>query len=60
MKNSKQNNVPDPVSYISMIHVEADSIDHPVTREILSRAGDIPVKIISASDDYVTGELIDN
>ena len=47
MKNSKQNNVPDPVSYISMIHVEADSIDHPVTREILSRAGSIPVEVIS-------------
>jgi len=47
MKSNKQNKVPDPVSHISMIHVEPDCIDHPVTKEILSRAGSIPVEVIS-------------
>ena len=47
MKNSKQINLADPASYISMIHVEPDCVDHPVTREILSRAGSIPVEMIS-------------
>ncbi|MEK6197697.1 MAG: DNA photolyase, partial [Desulfobacterales bacterium] len=47
MKSNKQNGISDPASYISMIHVEPDCIDHPVTREILARAGNIPVEVIS-------------
>ena len=47
MKSNKQKKVPDPASHISMIHVEPDCIDHPVTKEILSRAGNIPVEVIS-------------
>jgi spore photoproduct lyase len=43
MKSNKQNKVPEPASHISMIHVEPDCIDHPVTKEILSRAGNIPI-----------------
>jgi spore photoproduct lyase len=45
--SNKKNMVPDPSSYISMIHVEPDCIDHPVTREILARAENIPVEVIS-------------
>jgi spore photoproduct lyase len=45
--SNKKNIVPDPTSYISMIHVEPDCIDHPVTREILARVGNIPVEVIS-------------
>ncbi|KPK00593.1 MAG: DNA photolyase [Desulfobacterales bacterium SG8_35] len=45
MTKSKQERLPDPASYISMIHVEPDCIDHPVTREILARAGNIPVNM---------------
>jgi spore photoproduct lyase len=37
----------DPVDSIAMIHVEPDCIDHSVTRAILARAGNIPVKVIS-------------
>ena len=47
MTNAKQERLVDPVRYINMIHVEPDCIDHPVTREILSRAGDIPVEVVS-------------
>jgi spore photoproduct lyase len=47
MKSNKQNGISDPASYISMIHVEPDCIDHPVTKEILARAGNIPVEVIS-------------
>ena len=47
MMDSKQNRLSDPASYISMIHVEKDCIDHPVTREILARAENIPVEVIS-------------
>jgi len=42
-----QNSTPDPANHISMIHVEPDCVDHPVTKEILSRASNIPVEIIS-------------
>ena len=45
---SKQERLVDPASYISMIHVEPDCIDHPVTREIIARAGNIPVEVVSA------------
>jgi spore photoproduct lyase len=41
----------DPLDFITMIHVEPDCIDHPVTRDILVRAGDIPVKIIGHEKD---------
>jgi spore photoproduct lyase len=44
---SKQNRLSDPANYISMIHVEQDCIDHPVTREILARAENVPVEVIS-------------
>ena len=56
MKSNKQNNVPDPASHISMIHVEQDCVDHPVTREILARAGNIPVEVIS-EDNHVMEDL---
>ena len=45
--SDKQNRVPDPANHISMIHVEPDCVEHPVTKEILSRAPDIPVEIIA-------------
>jgi spore photoproduct lyase len=45
--SDKQNRMPDPASHISMIHVEQDCIDHPVTREILARAQSIPIEVIS-------------
>lgn len=47
MTSSKQDKLPDPVSYISMIHVEPDCIDHPVTRKILARAENIPVEVVT-------------
>ena len=56
MKSNKQNKVPDPASHISMIHVEPDCIDHPVTREILARAGNIPIEVIS-EDNYRMEDL---
>ena len=47
MKSRKQLRSPDPAGYISMIHVEPDCIDHPVTRQILARAENIPIEVIS-------------
>jgi spore photoproduct lyase len=47
MTDSKQDRSSDPASHISTIHVETDCIDHPVTREILARAGNIPVEVVS-------------
>jgi spore photoproduct lyase len=47
MTNSKQERLPDQASHISMIHVEQDCIEHPVTREILARAGNIPVAVVT-------------
>ena len=35
MKNGEQGRFADPASYISTIHVEADCVDHPVTKKIL-------------------------
>ena len=43
----RQNRLVDPRRYIKMIHVETESLDHPVTREILARAENIPVKVVS-------------
>jgi spore photoproduct lyase len=54
--SNKKNIIPDPTSSISMIHVEPDCIDHPVTREILARAGNIPVEVIS-EDNYRMEDL---
>jgi len=51
--NNKQHRLPDPASYISIIHVETDCIDHPVTREILARAGSIPIEIITEGNNMV-------
>jgi spore photoproduct lyase len=45
MKNIRKN--PDPADTITMVHVEPDCLDLPVTRNILARAGDIPVEVIS-------------
>jgi len=47
MKNYKPGSLPDPAGYISMIHVEPDCIDHPLTRKILARAENIPFKVLS-------------
>ncbi len=47
MTSSSQERLPDPASFISMIHVEPDCIDHPVTRAVLSRVGNIPVTVLS-------------
>lgn len=46
--NGEKDSRPDPADFISMIHVEPDCVDHPVTRDILARAGNIPVEILSA------------
>ncbi|MFC1844585.1 radical SAM protein [Thermodesulfobacteriota bacterium] len=51
--SAEQSRVPDPTSHISMIHVEPDCIDHPVTKEILSRAQNIPVEIISEDNNSI-------
>ena len=48
MTGNKQAGLVDPASYLSMIHVEPDCIDHPVTRKILARAGNIPVEVLPA------------
>ena len=37
----------DPSDSITMIHVESDCIDHPVTKDILARAGHVPVKVVT-------------
>ena len=47
MMHSKQQKLSDPASHIAMIHVAQDCIDHPMTREILARAENIPVEVIS-------------
>jgi spore photoproduct lyase len=47
MTNCKQQRLAEPASYISMIHVEPDCYDHPVTQEIITRAGEIPVEVLS-------------
>ncbi len=46
MKINTSKRSPDPADHIAMIHVEPDCIDHPVTRNIIARAGDIPVEVI--------------
>jgi hypothetical protein len=47
MKSYKQGGVPDPAGFISMIHVEPDCIDHPLTRKILARAKNVPFEVLS-------------
>jgi spore photoproduct lyase len=47
MKCSRQERVIDPAGFISMIHVDRDCDDHPLTREIIARAGNIPVKFVA-------------
>jgi len=47
MTSREQERLSDPASHISMIHVEPDCIDHPVTRQILARAENIPVEVVS-------------
>jgi len=39
----------DPSKYISVIHVEPDCLDHPVTRQILDRAEGIPIEVVSGA-----------
>jgi len=51
--SDNQKKVPDPTCHISMIHVEPDCVDHPVTKEILSRAQSIPVEIISGDNNRI-------
>ncbi len=50
MKSRKQQSATDPAGYISMIHVESDCIDHPVTRQILERVENIPIEVISSDN----------
>ncbi|KPK28248.1 MAG: DNA photolyase [Desulfobacterales bacterium SG8_35_2] len=47
MKCSRKERVIDPAGFISMIHVDRDCDDHPLTREIIARAGNIPVKFVA-------------
>ncbi len=49
MRNNKKGGIPDPAGHIAMIHVEPDCIDHPVTRRILERAENVPVKVVSGT-----------
>lgn len=44
MTRAKQEKLSDPADHIAMIHVEPDCMDHPVTRKILARSGNIPVR----------------
>jgi spore photoproduct lyase len=46
MKDSRQQRFSDPAGHIEMIHVEQDCLDHPLTRKILARAGNIPFEVI--------------
>jgi spore photoproduct lyase len=47
MNSGKQAKLSDPAAYISMIHVEPDCLDHPLTREILARAENIPFEVLA-------------
>lgn len=47
--SGSRNNWQDPSGYVSTIHVEEECLDHPVTKEILARAPNIPV-VIAAGD----------
>ena len=49
--NDNQNRMIDPANHIAMIHVESECVEHPVTKEILSRAPNIPVEIISEDNN---------
>jgi spore photoproduct lyase len=42
----EKKNMKDPASFVGRIHVDEDCLEDPVTKDILSRAGDIPVEII--------------
>jgi len=54
--SSKQIRLVDPSRFINMIHVEPDCVDHPVTRDILARAGNIPVETVSG-DKFIIPDL---
>ena len=45
MTGTRQRKFLGPAGHISMIHVEEDCLDYPLTREILARAIDIPVTL---------------
>ena len=45
----------DPSDHIEMIHVDPGCVEHPVTKAILSRARDIPVKIIADDTKIMDG-----
>jgi spore photoproduct lyase len=49
----KQEKITDPVSFISKIHVEQGCVDHPVTKDIIAKAGSIPVEVISDSVFFI-------
>ncbi len=48
MKKTDKSNTKDPGRFVEGIHVEEDCLDYPATRDILARAGDIPVDIIKS------------
>ena len=48
MKKTDKNNTKDPGRFVEGIHVEEDCLDYPATRDILARAGDIPVDILKS------------
>jgi len=52
MKSSSKGS--DPADTIAMIHVEPDCIDHPVTKNILARAGNITVEVIIDEKNRMT------
>ncbi len=54
MKSYKQEGLPDPAGFISMIHVEPDCIDHPLTRKILARAENVPFEVLSEDKSRMT------
>ena len=50
---TEQSRVVNPARHISKIHIEQDCVDHPVTKEILLRAQNIPVEIVSADNNNI-------
>ena len=42
----------DPARYISKIHIEADCLEHPVTRQILARAGNMETEVVMSAQSF--------
>ena len=54
MSYSTKKKLSDPAAYISMIHVEPECIDHPVTKNILARAGNIPFAVLEENKSGIS------